>query len=56
MAANLDAIAGVTVVVGRIDDTGRQPQDALLDLVEDGQIGAHAAGPGCGDYHSALRA
>ena len=38
MAAHLDAVAGVAVVIGRVHDPGGQPQDPLLDLVEDVQI------------------
>ena len=50
VAAHLDAVAGVPVVIGGIHDPGRQPQHALLDLGQDGQADARAAVPGgaCG--------
>ena len=45
MAADLDAVAGVAVVVGGVDDAGRQPQHALLDFLKNGQVSARAVGP-----------
>ena len=56
MAADLDAVAGVAVVVGRVHDPGRQPQHALLDLLKNGQVSARAAGSGLGNCHAALLA
>ena len=56
MTADLDAVAGLPVVVGCVDDPGRQPQHPLLDLVQDGQVGARATAPGCGDCHPTLPA
>ena len=35
MTADLDAVAGVALVVGGVDDPGRQPQHALLDVLQD---------------------
>ena len=35
MPADLDPVAGVAVVVGRVDDPGREPEHALLDLEQD---------------------
>ena len=52
MAPDLDPVAGGAVVVGGVDDPHRQPQDALLDLVEDVEVDA---GGGAGRGPRGLR-
>ena len=54
VAADLDAVAGVAVVVGGVDDAGGQPQDALLDGVEDIGVGVGPGHPRRGVGHAAL--
>ena len=53
MPADLDAVPGIAVVIGRVDDPGGQPQDPLLDPGEDVQIDllgtAHGHGSTPGD-------
>jgi hypothetical protein len=49
VAADLDAVAGVAVMVGRVHDPGGQPQDALLDLVQHLRAGVC---PRC--YHASI--
>jgi hypothetical protein len=34
VAANFDAVAGFPVVVRRVNDPGGQPENTLLDLIE----------------------
>ena len=56
MTADLDTVASLPVVVGCVDDPGREPQHPLLDLVQDGRVVSdrrrrgghvlHAAAPG----------
>jgi hypothetical protein len=56
VAADLDAVAGVAIVVGGVDDAGRQPQHPLLNRVQDGQVGtgADSGRPGPAVCHCAL--
>jgi hypothetical protein len=51
MAADLDAVAGVPVMVGGVDDAGRQPQHAPLDRVQDIGVGGGLGHPRCGVGH-----
>src|SRR5207302_8414918 len=54
VAAYLDAVTGVAVVVGGVDDAGGQPQDALLNGAEDLGAGIRPGHPRPGVGHAAL--
>src|SRR5262245_29288404 len=56
VATDLQTVASVTIMVGSVHDAGRQPQHALLNGVQNGQVGARSGKPCRGAHHPALLA